>query len=300
MQSPNISRRDSILAAAATLCTPLLARSAMPVEKAAPICVFTKPFNSLSFDVLADKIAELGFDGIEAPIRVGGHIEPTEVEAKLPLLVDALQKRGLEVTVMTTDINDPRDPLTVRVLKTAAELGIRRYRMNYMEYDLKQRSVSEQLKAWHPQFLELAELNEQLGIRGLYQNHASSKLLGGALWDLSQVLQGISVGHLGVAYDIRHATVEGGMSWGITFNMIRPHIDTVYVKDFIWSGAKLKNVPLGEGMIDPRFFKLLRESEFAGPISMHEEYLDHTDATLVPAHLHAMKQDLSVLRSWLS
>ena len=48
------------------------------------ICVFTKPFNSLSFDELADRIAELGFDGIEAPIRVGGHVEPDQVEDRLP------------------------------------------------------------------------------------------------------------------------------------------------------------------------------------------------------------------------
>ena len=57
---------------AAVALTPALAAKAAEERTRADstkICVFTKPFNSLSFDELADRIAELGFDGIEAPIR---------------------------------------------------------------------------------------------------------------------------------------------------------------------------------------------------------------------------------------
>ena len=88
-----------------------------------PICVFTKPFNSLSFDELAAEIASLGFDGIEAPIRKGGHIEPERASEDLSKLVDALSKQGLEITVMASDINDPNDPLTERVLARRGDPG---------------------------------------------------------------------------------------------------------------------------------------------------------------------------------
>lgn len=302
--NPRISRRQSILAGLAAGCAVHSARAVNATWAAAQddkqaICVFTKPFNSLSYDELADRIAELGFQGVEAPIRSGGHVDPEKVEEQLPKLVEAMSSRGMKVTLITTDINDARDPLSQRVLKTAADVGITRYRMKYLQYDLK-RSVIEQIAQWRPQLLELAELNQRLSIRGLYQNHAGGKYFGAALWDLHQGLDGISTEHIGVAYDIRHATVEGGTSWPITFNMIRPHIDTVYVKDFVWSDGKVKNVPLGEGLVSPSFFELLAKSNFDGPISLHEEYLDHKDPDLVPSHLAAMKQDLSQLRKWLA
>ncbi len=291
------NRREFLIAAASAIAAPALAQTASPPQ--AKVCVFTKPFNSLSFDELADRIAEIGFDGIEAPIRAGGHVEPLEVEEKLPKLVEALGKRGLEITVMTTDLNDPNNPVTTRVLRTAATLGIKRYRMQYMKYDLG-RSVLEQIAEWKPQLRDLAAINHDFGIQGLYQNHSGSNYMGAALWDINLALDGISNEDIAVAYDIRHATAEGGMSWPITYNMIRPRIDTVYVKDFSWGEKKPTNVPLGEGRVDPKFFAKLRESSFAGPISLHEEYLDHRKPELVPQHLAAIQQDLATLRNWMS
>jgi sugar phosphate isomerase/epimerase len=263
------------------------------------ISVFTKPFNSLSFDELADRIAELGFSGIEAPIRSGGHVEPEQVEDQLPKLHEALQNRGLEITVMTTDINDPDHPLTKRVLRTAATLGIPRYRMKYFKYDLDE-SVIEQIEGWRPQLRELAAINHDFGIQGLYQNHAGTSYVGAPLWDLPLLLDGIAPEDIGVAYDIRHAMVEGGTSWPATFNRIRELIQMVYVKDFAWGdGEQPLNVPLGQGRVSPEFFSLLKASGFVGPISLHEEYLDHEDPKLVPQHLAAIKSDLATLRNWL-
>lgn len=293
-----ITRREAIAAGLIALAATKITLAQEKPRKVHPICVFTKPFNSLSFDELADHVAELGFDGIEAPIRKGGHVEPTHVEDKLPKLVEALAKRNLEITVMTSDINDPNDPVTAKVLEVAAGLGIQRYRMKYYTYDLK-RPVIQQIKEWRPAFRDLAAMNKDFGIKAVYQNHAGNKQLGAALWDLREVLEGISPEEIGVAYDIRHASVEGGMSWPITFNMIRPHLDTVYVKDAHWAGKKPTNVPLGDGIVAPRFFNLLAESGFKGPISLHEEYLDHRKPELVPEHLAAIKKDFETLKEWI-
>lgn len=307
--SLSLSRREALLVATTgftSACALSRPASAAAQEQPQPsICAFTKPFNSLSFDELADRIAEAGFSGIEAPIRRGGHIEPSQVEDRLPELSEALRKRGLEITVMASDINDPNDPVTEKVLRTAAALGVQRYRMSYLMYDLK-RPVLDQLNEWRPQFRDLATMNHELGIRAVYQNHScwgglnsSGKLLGAAVWDLQHVLDGIPVDRIGVAFDIRHATVEGGTSWPITFNMIRPHVDMVYVKDFRWAGSKIQDVPLGDGNVSPEFFRLLADTKFGGPISLHEEYLDHTLPELVPQHLAALKKDLQTLKSWL-
>ncbi|MFK8114163.1 MAG: sugar phosphate isomerase/epimerase family protein [Rubripirellula sp.] len=296
------NRRSFLMTAAGLALAPTLASKRTLADEAKKtkhtLCVFTKPFNSLSFDELADKIAELGFDGIEAPVRKGGHVEPEQVEDRLPELVEALAKRNLEITVLTSDINDPNDPLTKRVLRTAATLGIQRYRMKYFKYDLDLPVIS-QIHEWKPQLKDLAAINHDFGIRGLYQNHAGRNYMGAALWDAKIALEGIPVQDIAVAYDIRHATAEAGMSWPVTFNMIQPLIDTIYIKDFEWGEKKPTNVPLGEGRVESNFFKMLKESGFDGPISLHEEYLDHKQPELVPDHLAAIKKDLDVLRSWL-
>ena len=301
MSEIQIPRRNFLLAAggglaSASLSTTRTVAADSPSKNS--ICVFTKPFNSLTFDELADRIAELGFDGVEAPIRDGGHIEPAAVPDELPRLVEALKKRNLELTVMTSDINDPNDPLTEKVLNTASELGVHRYRMKYFKYDFNQ-PILKQLDEWRPRFKDLAAMNRQFGITALYQNHAGRNYLGAPLWDLRQILDGIAVNEIGVAYDIRHATVEAGMSWPVTYHMIRPHIETVYVKDFVWDGAKPKNVPLGEGHVSADFFQMLKKSDFNGPVSLHEEYLDHRKPELVPTHLKAIKDDLATLKKLL-
>lgn len=291
------SRREFLAAAACGLASTTLS-AVEPSKKLGPICVFTKPFQSLSYNELADRIAELGFDGIEAPIRDGGHIEPAAVPDELPKLVEALKKRKLEVTVMTSSINDPNHPLTEKVLKTAAQLGIRRYRMKYLKYDLTQ-PIMKQLDEWKPRLLDLAAINRELGITAIYQNHAGRNYLGASLWDLRHLLAGIPIDQIGVAYDVRHATVEGGQSWPTTFHMIRPHIETVYVKDFEWSNGKPRNVPLGKGQVSSEVFDMLRKTSFHGPISLHEEYLNHRDPKLVPQHLAAIKQDFGTLKRLL-
>ena len=61
------------------------------------------------------------------------------------------------------------------------------------------------------------------------------------------------------------------------------------MKDFVWGeGPRPQNVPLGKGRVDANFFRMLADTNFAGPISLHEEYLDHRKPELVPDHLAAI------------
>lgn len=282
-------------AAALSSVTPAAPR---PQDRSNPVCVFTKPFNSLPFEQLAAKTAELGFDGIEAPIRKGGHIEPEAVPDKLPRLVEALKQQGREITVLTSDINQVDSEVNRSVLQTAAGLGIRYYRLKYFKYD-ESRPILPQVEDWSKRLADLAAANRQYGITGVYQNHAGRNYFGAPLWDLHRALQKIHPDEIGVAYDIRHATAEAGMSWPVSFRLLRPHVRVVYVKDFVWGGKSPVNVPLGEGRVDAGFFKMLKETHFRGPISLHEEYLDHRKPELVADHWTAIERDLKTLRNWL-
>jgi L-ribulose-5-phosphate 3-epimerase len=95
---------------------------------------------------------------------------------------------------------------------------------------------------------------------------------------LYYLLQDRDPAYIGVQYDIRHATVEGGQSWPIGMKLLSHWIRTTDIKDFIWEKNakgvwKVKNVPLGEGMVDfDSYFELYKALDIEAPVSIHYEY----------------------------
>ena len=260
------------------------------------ICAFEKFLQELSYDQLADVIAELGFVGIEATVRNKGHVLPERVEDDFPKLVEALKKCNLEVTTMATDVINPSESSSERVLRTAKELGINTYRMGYYKYDLKKR-ILPQLEAVRPQLKDLAEFNRELGVTAFYQNHSDAKYVGATLWDIYHLIKDIPQDQIGLAFDIRHATIEAGLSWPVLYDVVKSHISALYVKDFQWDGRKAKHVPLGTGRVDPKFFDMVKSDQFDGPISLHVEYLGEEGTQ---ANIEALQRDLKVLQDLLS
>ena len=58
--------------------------------------------------------------------------------------------------------------------------------------------------------------------------------------------------------------------------------------------------PVGEGAVDKGFFKLLKESDFSGPVSVHVEYLGHDDPAKAPTVLAAIEKDFATVKGLLS
>lgn len=260
------------------------------------ICAFEKPLQFLNFDELADLFAKWGFDGVEATAREGGHVLPERVEQDLPLWHEALRKRGLEITVLTTGINGVDSPHAEKVLRTASRLGVKRYRMLWYQYDL-QRPILPQLEAIRPKVERLAALNRELGLTALYQNHSGDRMVGAPIWDIYSVIKDFGPNEIALAYDVRHAAVEGGLSWPIQLNLVRSHLGAVFVKDFVWEGGKVRNVPLGAGRVDKKVFAQLKEMNFTGPFSVHVEYLERSRDKLALGE--AFQKDLETLKSLL-
>ncbi len=261
-----------------------------------PVITFGKHLQWLSYDEVAAFLEENDFDGIEATVRKGGQVEPENVERDLPRLVDALEKRGRKVVLITTDVNDAEDPLARRVLQTADGLGVPFFRMAYYRYDLK-RPVLEQLEAHRKTVFRLGEYLKDFQINGLYQNHAGSSLVGASVWDQHRLLEGVPGGKVAAAFDVRHATVEGGQSWPLLWRLMQDRVRCVYVKDFRWEGRKAANVPLGKGQVDPEFLRLVSAEVAPGtPLSMHMEYVDHRDPAKKVENMKAIAADRVTLR----
>ncbi len=266
------------------------------------LCAFTKHLQGMSFDQIADIAAEVGLDGIEAPVRKGGHVEPERVAEDLPLLVAALKKRGLEITIMTSGVNEVSvEQNTEQVLRTAAKLGVKRFRMLYFKYDLN-KPILPQLDEWKPKIKDLVALCDEIGIQPLLQNHSGQDYFGAPIWDAYSIMKDFKPAQFSFAFDIYHATVEGGMSWPLDLSLVGDHLGAVYFKDCKWIGrGKAEGVPLGEGQASPDFAKMLNKRAFAGPVSLHTEYMkgDAKDPAFVKESLVAFKRDLAVVKEWM-
>ncbi|PQO31628.1 TIM barrel protein [Blastopirellula marina] len=264
------------------------------------LITFTKFLQPLSYDEMADAVAEIGFDGIEAPIRIGGHIEPENVADELPKFVEALKKRGLTIDVLTSSINSVDSPNAEETLKVAKALGIPRYRMNYYKYDLK-KPVTRQLREAGAKLKDLVAMNEAIGIQAVYQNHSGSQYVGAPIWDIYHLVRQYDSKNVAMAFDIGHARVEGNTSWPIQWNLVQSHLGSVYIKDFTGNDGKPAWCSITQGELPDQFFKLLKESDYNGPISLHVEYLHGLKGDeMVTKNLAAMKRDLAYLKEKLS
>jgi sugar phosphate isomerase/epimerase len=295
----SLSRRQftaSALAAASAAALPSRLLAAQAPGAKNRFCCFIKFLEDLSYDQLAEKMAEFGFSGIEATVRSSaGYILPEKAAEELPKLRKALDKNGLSIAIVTTDILSADQQHADAVLHAAADVGAPRYRMGFYKYD-KERPIVEQIGALRPKFDALAELNRKIGIAGMYQNHAGADHFGSTLWDLYYLLKDHSPDEIGCVYDLRHAAVEAGESWPTLHSVMKPHIIAYSVKDFVWNGRKSQHVPLGDGLVDPNFYKELAKSDFDGPVSLHVEYLKEGEPG---PQLDAVKRDFAVLRGWM-
>ena len=269
--------------------------------------VFSKHLQFLNYEDMADAAAEIGFDGIDLTVRPKGHVLPEHASDELPKAIAAIKATGLSHQMMATGINNTQDEVNRTVLEVASKLGVKLYRLSYLNFP-EDETIPDAISRYNDQLKKLAAFNRDLGITGAYQNHSGTRL-GAAIWDIYQVLEGIDKDDIGCQYDIRHAVVEGGASWKTGLRLIRPKINCIVLKDFVWaqeSGKwKIKNVPLGEGMVDfPTYFALLKKMKINVPVSMHYEYslegVEHGIKEL-PVGKHkivfdAMKRDLNWAR----
>ncbi|MFM7208128.1 MAG: sugar phosphate isomerase/epimerase family protein [Planctomycetaceae bacterium] len=266
-----------------------------------PLIGFTKPFAHLSFDDTADLVAEVGWDGVEVAVRDGAstHIRPDRVADDLPRMVEALRRRGRELSIVTTSVVAV-DAAGRRVLEATAAAGIPRVRLGFLKYPADC-DPTKRVAELHAALVDVAAVCRDLGLQAGYQNHSGAEYVGAAVWDLHEALCGIDPRQVGSCFDIAHATVEGGLAWPLHARLMADRLVAVFCKDFFWErsdgGQKLRWCPLGEGVVQKSFFGWLRTTGFSGPISQHHEYGGLGAGADLVARL---RRDLERLREWVA
>lgn len=266
------------------------------------IHIFSKHLQFLDYRELAEAAVDMGFDGVDLTVRPNGHVLPERVEADLPKAVEALRNAGLSPLMITTAVDDADDPTDKKLLQVAATQGIKNYRMNWLPYP-ENKTIPEGIRIFAQKIKALSLLNNDLHLTGVYQNHAGLQA-GASLWELWEMTNDADHEHMGIQYDIRHAVVEGGLSWQNGLRLVHSRIKALTIKDFRWEQQNgkwvVQDVPIGEGMVDFKtYFGLLKKLGVNVPVSLHIEYplggVEH-GATKISINkqevFRAMKKDL--------
>ncbi len=274
-----------------------------------PVRLFSKPLDGYEFDFMCECLVRSGIDGFDLTVRQGGKAEPTHIESVLPRLAEEAEKYNLKLDMMVTGILSAGDPLAEKVLKTASALGIKYYRLGWYDYDIKA-GIRQSIRKCRNELMAIAELNRKYKISAGYQNHSGTRI-GGPVWDIHELLQGIPSDLIGCQYDVRHANVEGANTWVLGMRLIAPMINSLAIKDFTWLTVNGKpeavTVPLGEGIVNwDLYFKTIKELDIKGPVTLHVEYplLEEGEEALPLINqqniiVKKLTKDMEFLRSYL-
>ena len=276
----SISRRKFVKNIGTTvMVAPFLSLPDFPVknniEDKLNVHIFSKHLQFLNWKEASKAAKEIGFNGLDLTVRPKGHILPENVKKDLPKAIKQMNKAGLSCEMITTAIGDASNHLDKMVIQTAGAEGVKFYRSNWFKFK-KDRSLEASLEHYKEKVRELGELNSENKIIGCYQNHSGTKV-GASFWEVKEILKSVNPAFFGAQYDIRHAVAEGGNSWSNGVKLLKDHIKTIVLKDFVWGQVdgkwKIINVPIGQGMVDfDAYFKLMKKLDLKPPVSLHLEY----------------------------
>jgi len=241
-----------------------------------PFLIFSKHLAELEWGDLGKAVREAGFDGVDLTVRPGGHVAPARVTEDLPRAVAAIRDAGSSVVMLTTGLTQPQDPAARATLEAARATGVSRLKAGYYRYAFA--DARRELAAATTSFHALVAMAAQAGVMLAYHNH-SGDYVGAPMWDVLRMLEGQPAEATGFYFDVRHATVEGGLGgWRAGVQMAAPHLRMLAIKDFYWEKGpngrwRVVDCPVGEGMVDWKAFGAeLRKASFSGPMSLHVEY----------------------------
>jgi L-ribulose-5-phosphate 3-epimerase len=239
------------------------------------LCFFSKPVPQLDWQELAGSARRAGFGGIDLTVRAGGHVLPERVATDLPQAVESIRGAGLEVPMITTELLAAEDRAAEPILSAASSLAIPFLKPGYYHYKFV--NVLTELEEAGRRFRGLVQLAGKYGIQVGYHNHDG--YIGAPTWDMARVIEPLNERWCGYYFDLSQATTEGGVGgWKIAANLVMPRLKMIAAKDFVWKQVaghrwEPENCPLGQGMSHwKEFLQTLAQSDFHGPITIHEEY----------------------------
>jgi len=252
--------------------------------------VFTKPWK-MPVKELAVYIKNLGFDGIELPVRDGYQATAAEIE-KLPEVVKILADSGLSVPSAAIQV-----PVDERVLSACAEakVGIIRRCIGVFPELGYMRSMEKHWK----EFDEVVPLLDKYGVTIGIQNHCDLNLCNAM--GIRYLIERYSAKHFCAVWDPMHCALNGEDP-RLAVDILWSHLGMVNLKNSYWrrkTGTEAEYVQWEhyetsgrQGLASwPLVAEVLKQRGYKGVVCLTAEY---TDASSVD---RLIKEDIEFAKS---
>ncbi|MDG2166616.1 MAG: TIM barrel protein [Opitutales bacterium] len=163
-----------------------------------PITVFTKPWQHLDISALADLIADLGFNGIELPVRPGFQVEPDTIQDTLGNAVKVFKDRGLSIYSVAGDLD-------VKTARACAAAGVPVLRT--MLKITPEKTYHEHVDAFRKQCQEIGDVLEGSETTIGLQNHCDEFVTSSI--GMMQAIEGLSTDMATAVLDVGHTGLDG-------------------------------------------------------------------------------------------
>lgn len=160
--------------------------------------VFTKPWTD-AIEAVADRMAKLGVQAIELPIRPGYQVAPETVTKSLPAAVRALSSRGLSICSVAA-------PLDEAIIVACGDNGIPIVR-TMVSFDPAKAGVAATIAQQRTRYDQLVPVLEKAGVRIGVQNHSGSAI--GSALGLYHLIERYDPRHVCAILDMAHCAVAG-------------------------------------------------------------------------------------------
>lgn len=288
-----LTRRELVAGMAVALRASQAPPSPSVLQARPVVCLHSQALIKLHYTELGAIVRQLGFEACDLTIRKGGHVLPEMAPVDVVRAIENLRGEGVDVPMITTDFRTSSDPWASSVLALAGSLmqvpcfvtGVYSYR--------GAPSVEARLVEVRRDLAGLTGLGRTYGIAACVPN-VTGENVGGAVWDLREVLAPLDPRWAGYCFDPDHAAAAGGPEQAaVALRLAGPRVKAVAARDFYWEkrGGRwgMRACPMGEGMVDWKaVFGALAEAGFDGPVSLH---IDHRPAD----EIAAITRDLAYL-----
>ncbi len=189
--------------------------------------LFTKPWPDLPLPQLGEMVADMGFDGIELPVRPGFQLTPEQV-AGLPGAARTLAELGVRLF----SIAGPTDQATIAACAEAGiAVGDQPPIIRTMARIPDGVPYLEAEAALRREYEALLPLLERYGVRVGIQNHCGryvSHAMG-----LRRLVEGLDPRYIGIVWDAAHNALQGE-SADLALDIVWSHLYMVNLKNAFW------------------------------------------------------------------
>lgn len=222
--------------------------------------LFPKLFQGESLEGLADRLHETGIGSVDLLIRDGYWVTPSGFRQEALDYVRYMGQQRIEVAFATTSYTPEMLLKDSGPLEVMADLGIRSFRMGYLQYDASI-PLDSQLTNARVQMEKLAELCSKHRMKAIYQvHHGRTQLIQHSMSALT-IVRDLPPEHVGIMLDPGNQFHDGRENIGKAAALLGPYLAAIGVKDVAViqdkSNRHLPNkgwstvwAPCQEGLID--------------------------------------------------